>query len=89
MAKVIAVIKIFPKDVNVNLGTLKNKIKTSIPSYASALKFEEEPIAFGLVALKLYVMLPEEQAGGMEEIETTLQGLKLVSQIETQMVTRA
>lgn len=88
MARVVVSLKIFPADINVNLDALKEKIKNSLPSYASVYKFEEEPIAFGLVALIAHIVLPENQSGGLDEIERSIQSVGDVSDIQTIMVRR-
>ncbi len=89
MAKVVVSLKIFPADINVSLDALKEKIKGALPNYASVYKFEEEPIAFGLVALIAHIVLPENQAGGVDEVERSIQNIKDVSDIQTIMVRRA
>jgi len=88
LARVVVSLKIFPADINVNLDALKEKIKSSLPSYASVYKFEEEPIAFGLVALIAHIVLPENQSGGLDEIERSIQSVGDVSDIQTIMVRR-
>ncbi|MBS7649377.1 MAG: elongation factor 1-beta [Candidatus Bathyarchaeia archaeon] len=88
MARVVVSLKIFPTDIDINLDVLKEKIKSSLPSYASVYKFEEEPIAFGLVALIAHIVLPEDQAGGLDEIERSIQSVGDVSDIQTIMVRR-
>jgi len=89
LAKVVVSLKIFPADINVSLDALKEKIKGALPNYASVYKFEEEPIAFGLVALIAHIVLPENQAGGVDEVERSIQNIKDVSDIQTIMVRRA
>lgn len=89
MAKVVVSLKIFPADIDVSLDKLREEIKEALPDYASVYKFEEEPIAFGLVALIAHIVLPENQAGGVDEIERKIQNIKNVSDIQTIMVRRA
>jgi len=88
LARVVVSLKIFPADVDVNLETLKEKIRGSLPGYASIYEFEEEPIAFGLVALIVHIVLPENQAGGLDEIERIIRNIGDVSDIQTIMVRR-
>lgn len=88
MARVVASLKIFPSDINVSLNELKEEIKNALPEYASIYKFEEEPIAFGLVALIAHVVLPENQAGGIDEVERSIRNLKKVSDLQAIMVRR-
>ena len=88
MAKVLVSMKIFPSDVDTDLDLLKNKIEKALPSYATVYGFDEEPIAFGLVALIAHILLPEDRSGGMDEVESILQGIEGISQLEPQMVRR-
>ena len=88
MAKVLISYKILPSEVTVDLNLLKEKIKKELPEYASIRKFAEEPIAYGLVALIVYITIPEEKPGGLDELEKSLQNIEEISQIETLMVHR-
>ncbi|MBS7624858.1 elongation factor 1-beta [Candidatus Bathyarchaeota archaeon] len=88
MARVVVSLKIFPSDIDVDLNALRERIEKSLPSYASVYRFEEEPIAFGLVALIAHIVLPEDRAGGLDEIERCIQGLEGVGDIQTIMVRR-
>lgn len=87
MARILAQIKVFPADVPSDLGRIQNSIINSMPKTASVLKFREEPIAFGLVALIAYILMPDE-GGFMEQVEGILKRIDGVSEIETVMVTR-
>lgn len=88
MAKVLFSIKIFPSDITTDLSQLKKKIEKELPKYASVYKFDEEPIAFGLIALIAHIIIPEEKPGGSDEVEKQLQKIDEISQIETLMVRR-
>ncbi|MEM2272622.1 MAG: elongation factor 1-beta [Candidatus Bathyarchaeia archaeon] len=88
MARVVVSLKIFPADINVDLDALKEKIRGALPSYASIYRFEEEPIAFGLVALIAHIMLPEDLSGGLDEVERRIQEISDVSDIQIVMVRR-
>jgi len=88
MARVLAAIKIFPNDANIDLSALKAKIQSSLPSGSTVQKFEEEPVAFGLVALIAYVVLPEDAAGQMDRVEESIRSVDQVSQIEVLRVGR-
>ncbi len=88
MARVLVVLKIFPSDIDISLNGLKKEIQQKLPSYVSVHKFEEEPIAFGLVALIAYLVLPEEKSGGIDEVESCLKKIEKVSDFQTVMVSR-
>ena len=87
MAEIIASIKIFPSEANTDLNKLKEKITQSLPSYASIYKFEEEPIAFGLVVIIAHITMPEEE-GRIEEVEKNLTSIDEVSEIQAISVSR-
>ncbi len=89
MAKVLAAIKIFPSDVSKDLSQLKDQIQRNLPKDVSVLRFQEEPIAFGLVALIATVSMPEEISGKMDEIEDKLKATEGVSEIQVMTVSRA
>jgi translation elongation factor aEF-1 beta len=88
MAKVLASIKIFPNDANIDLGPLKTKIQASLPAGSTVQRFEEEPIAFGLVALIAHVLLPEDVEGKMDQVEEALRSVDSVSEIQVLRVVR-
>ena len=88
MARVLVSLKIFPSDIDVSLSVLRKEIEKSLPGYASVYKFEEEPIAYGLVALITHILIPEDKAGGVDEVETTLRKIGKISDFQTLMVRR-
>ncbi len=88
MAKVLASIKIFPNDANIDMSSLKSKIQQSLPSGSAIQRFDEEPIAFGLVALIAHVTLPEDAEGKMDQVEEAIKSVELVSEIQVQRVVR-
>jgi len=88
MARVLAAIKIFPNDANIDLNALKAKIQSSLPQGSTVQKFEEEPVAFGLVALIAYVVLPQDAAGQMDQVEESIRSVDQVSEIEVLRVGR-
>ena len=88
MAKVLVSLKIFPSDVTVDLEDLKKKIEDCLPDFASIHKFEEEPVAFGLVAVIAHLLLPEDKAGGLDEVEEALKKVDEIGNLQTLTVRR-
>lgn len=86
ISKVVISLKIFPSDVEVDLNLLKTRVEKSLPADASVYGFAEEAIAFGLTALIVHVVIPEEKTGMVDEIERNLRGIDEISEIETLMV---
>ena len=88
MARVLVSIKIFPNDANIDLSALKEKVQKSLPSGSTVQKFDEEPIAFGLVALIAHIVLPEDAAGHMDQVEESIRSVDSVSEIQVLRVGR-
>lgn len=88
MARVLASIKIFPNDANLDLNVLRSKVQESLPAGSTVQKFEEEPIAFGLVALIAHVVLPEDAGGSMDKVEEAIRAVDSVSEIQILRVGR-
>ena len=74
-------LKIFPSDIVADMNGLKDTVKKSLEGKAEIYKFDEEPVAFGLVALIAHVMMPED-TGGVDEIETRVKEIPGISQVE-------
>jgi elongation factor 1-beta len=88
LARVLASIKIFPNDANLDLEVLKSKIQKSLPQGFTVMKFEEEPVAFGLVALIAHVVLPEDASGNMDAVENAIRGVDWVSELQVLRIGR-
>jgi len=81
LGRVLASIKIFPKEITVNLAELRQKIEKNLPANTSIHRFNEEPIAFGLVALVAHVLMGDEE-GKMNEVEANIKSIDDVSEIQ-------
>ena len=88
MARVLVVMRILPEDVNIDLEELKERIRNSLPEGYEIARHDIEPIAFGLKALRLYIIMPEQTEGGTEPLERLVNGVEGVSQAEVEMVHR-
>jgi len=84
MGEVIVTFKVMPKAIETNLDELENKIKEEVKPE----RMEREPIAFGLVALKVTKLVPE--AGGeLEKLENKLKSIEGVGEVEVVEVSRS
>jgi elongation factor 1-beta len=68
MGEVAAKIKIMPQGVETDLEALKKRLEAAIPEGAKLHGFSEEPIAFGLKAV-IVVVLVGDMEGGTEKVE--------------------
>jgi elongation factor 1-beta len=83
MAEVIVGLRVLPKTVDVDLDKLEEKIKAAI----SPERMQREPIAFGLVAILVVKLVPDE-AGQVDEIEKKLRSIEEVGEVEVTGISR-
>jgi elongation factor 1-beta len=81
MGEVVATIKLMPESPDEDLVKIKEKIEKSIPSEAELHKIKEEPIAFGLVAILVMIVVGDAE-GGTEKVEENLSQIEGVASIE-------
>ncbi len=88
MGEVFITLKIMPVSPDVNIGELKENSKKKAEEIgAKIMKVEEEPIAFGLVAVMLTIIWPEEKDPDIVEVE--MAKVKDVNSIQVTDVRRA
>ncbi len=81
MATAIITFKIMPVDPSIDLAAVEGTAKELIAKAGGELgKVEIEPVAFGLNAIKLYVVIDEKLGG--DDIETALKGIQGVNSCE-------
>ncbi|RLE48478.1 MAG: elongation factor 1-beta [Candidatus Methanomethylicota archaeon] len=85
-AKVVATVKVLPEGDEVNLNELKEELKRALPSGLEIYRIDDEPIAFGLVALKVHVVMPADFEGGTSSLEDAFSKVKGVGQVEVELV---
>ncbi|MCS3923222.1 elongation factor 1-beta [Methanosalsum natronophilum] len=87
MGKVAATIKIMPEGVETDLKELEENIKAAVPEGAEFYTAEEKPIAFGIKALMVVVMVGDLE-GGTEKVEDAFQKVPGVESIQVVEVGR-
>jgi len=78
MGNVALILRVMPESPEINLEDLKREIKALLPGLAD---IKEEPIGFGLKALKLAVIV-NDQGGESDAVEQKLNGIKGVERAE-------
>ncbi len=83
MANVYFKLKVMPESVEVNLADLKGKCRKVIEEYGAIIsgEIQEEPIAFGLVAIIITGMI-DESKGSLDPLEDRLKKLEEVTNAE-------
>jgi elongation factor 1-beta len=84
MGKVLNLVRVLPESVDTDLKRLEKEIEKSLPNDMTLHKVEEEPIAFGLKALKVYV-ITEDRGGVLKRLEESLSRLKGVSRVQVEL----
>ncbi len=89
MAQVIITLKIMPSGVDVDLDGIYRLAKENITEFGGEIgKKEEEPVAFGIKALKL-IFIMDESIGSTESLEDEISKIKGVQSVEVTDVRRA
>ena len=89
MAKVIVTFKIMPQSPDVDLARVTKEAEAKITGFAGDTehKVMQEPIAFGLVAVKILFVV-DEAKGGTEGLERDIEGIEGVNSVEVVDVRR-
>ena len=75
-------VKIFPSDIIQDMKGFQENVRKTLEGKASVYKFEEEPVAFGLVALIAHLVIPEDVEGRWDEVEGRLKSLDGISEVQ-------
>lgn len=89
MADVVVTFKVMPDSPEIDLKTIQEKITELIKEFGGEVgKVEEEPVGFGLVALKFFFVMPED-LGSTDDLEENIKNLEEVGNVEVVDVRRA
>jgi elongation factor 1-beta len=90
MTNVIITMKIMPKSPETDLSKVEEEAKAKITAFAGEgdMKTEQEPIAFGLKALKILFVM-DESKGSTEELEKDVSSIEGVNSVDVVDVRRA
>ncbi|WP_010479475.1 elongation factor 1-beta [Thermococcus zilligii] len=84
----VGVVKVMPADPEVNLNELEAKLKEALPKKFGLARVEREPIAFGLVALKFYVLAKDEEGYDFDQVLEAFRQVENVESAEVETVSR-
>ncbi|MHA1614889.1 MAG: elongation factor 1-beta [Candidatus Thorarchaeota archaeon] len=87
MARVVMTMKIMPDGVEIDLDDLLERIKSSIPERTDVGAIERQPVAFGLIAIRMN-LVRDESLGGTDDLEEAISAVEGVAQVEVEMVSR-
>jgi elongation factor 1-beta len=75
--------RILPEGLEVDLKKLKDDIGKALPHGAVLRASEERPLAFGLKALHVLIVM-DDKKGGAEQVENAIAGVAGVQSVEIQ-----
>lgn len=87
MGEVAITYRIMPNSTDVNLSELADKVENVSKDIAKIQGMQEKPIAFGLSALLIRVII-EDKEGGPDRIESALTSIDGVQTVEVMDMTR-
>ncbi|MEK6936550.1 MAG: elongation factor 1-beta [Nanoarchaeota archaeon] len=89
MAQVIVTIKLMPSSPETDLKKIEEKAVEEIKKFGGQIgRIEQEPIAFGIKALKIS-FFSDESKSNLDPLEESLGKIKEVESVETTEVRRA
>ncbi len=90
MARVVITLKIMPEDPSTDLVMVENSVKKEIIGFAgnTEIRAAHEPIAFGIVALKI-TFVSDEAKGDTEQLEKKISAIEGVNSVDVIDVRRA
>ena len=83
MAQVVVTLKIMPTSPDVDLNNIETEAKAKVIDFCQSpeMKTEQEPIAFGLTALKIIFVMDEDK-GSTDKLEENIKTIKGVNSVE-------
>lgn len=73
--------RVLPEGLEVDLKKLEEDIRKALPEFAKMMASEQRPLAFGLKALHVLVVM-DDKKGGAEQVESAISGVSGVQSVE-------
>lgn len=73
--------RVLPEGIEVDLDKLECEIKSALPQGAELKASEKKPVAFGLKALHILIVL-DDKKGGADQVEAAISGVPGVQSVE-------
>lgn len=86
MGDVAVLLKVLPTDAELNIEALKDEVIGKLKPICEINRVEIQEIGFGLKAVKIQVIVPDEE-GRIDKVESTISSIEGVGQVDTEEVT--
>ena len=73
--------RVLPEGLEVDLKKLEGEIVKALPDFAKMRAAEQRPLAFGLKALHVLIVM-DDKKGGAEQVESAISGVAGVQSVE-------
>ncbi len=73
--------RVLPEGIEVDLKKMEEDIRKALPEFAKLRAAEQRPLAFGLKALHVLVVM-DDKKGGAEQVESAIAGVPGVQSVE-------
>jgi len=73
--------RVLPEGLEVDLKKLEGEIEKALPDFAKMRAAEQRPLAFGLKALHVLIVM-DDKKGGAEQVESAISGVAGVQSVE-------
>lgn len=73
--------KIMPESAETDLDALKERVLSAIPDFAKVKGAEKKPVAFGLNALEMMIVI-DDKKGGIDDLEAAMAGVEGVQSVD-------
>ncbi len=87
MGEVLVILKVMPESADIKPEHLKERIEGRLSEELRIVGYEEEPIAFGLSALKVSLVV-EDKEGGISTVEEKIKKIEGVGEIDVVHLSR-
>ncbi|NPA38601.1 MAG: elongation factor 1-beta [Candidatus Nanohaloarchaeota archaeon] len=84
--KVLMAVKLMPRSAEEDLELLKKRVEATASEVGELKDIKEEPIAFGLKAIKVLLMVEDEEKIA-EKVENLLHNIEGVESVEVESIT--
>ena len=86
MGDVAVTLKVLPSETDIEIENLRNTVVEKINPICKVNLTDVEEIGFGLKAIKLQIVVPDEE-GRIDKVEGTIASIPGVGQVDTEEVT--
>ena len=73
--------RVLPEGLEIDLKKLEDDINKALPQFAKLRAAEQRPLAFGLKALHVLIVM-DDKKGGAEQVEAAISGVPGVQSVE-------